>query len=69
MRKKMFVLLEAEIMGQGKTNVALANDIGIKPRSLFRKRVGESDFTIAEARGLMDALKLSPEKMVNIFFD
>ncbi len=46
----------------------LAKKLNINPTTLYRKFIGESDFTLSELKVLKKVLKLSNEDVDRIFF-
>lgn len=56
---KKFPNLEYAIENSGRTAEALADLIGISPLSMWRKRIGKTDFTVIEAINLKNNLRTS----------
>ena len=60
--------LMGEIAREGYTIPSLATSIGIGKKALYEKMSGKSQFKQREIVAISKALKLSNEKMLNIFF-
>lgn len=50
------------------TSEKMASVLGINPATLYRKTVGESEFTRSEIQQISSLLHLSMEDVQNIFF-
>lgn len=60
--------LKAEVVRQGMTLDELSNMIGINPASMSRKMNGVSDFYRGEIEKIVQALHLSGDDVLRIFF-
>jgi DNA-binding phage protein len=61
--------LKAEIARNGLTIPTLAEKVGMNKKTLYGKIKGVSSFTISEVSKIVDALNLTDEAMLEIFFD
>ncbi len=59
----------AELEKQNLTPTKAAKAIGMVPQTFYNKMNGLSQFKINEMSKLKEALKLSPERFCEIFFD
>ena len=62
-------LLEMKMKKSGVTNEQLAKLLKIDPATLYRKKVGESDFYRREIQMIRTELNLTPEEVDLIFFN
>lgn len=62
-------MLKAEMLMKDIKIPILAEKIGIDKTTFYRKISGKSDFTISEIYKIIDELKISNEKIVDIFFN
>jgi hypothetical protein len=67
---KMFKanLLKAEMVKQNVNAEELAERIGMKKSAFFRRLNGSVDFSVEEVRKVKNALKLSGDQTLQIFF-
>ncbi len=62
-------LLRQKIDESGYELSYIANQIGIAPKSLFKKVNNETEFRASEIEALRILLHLSPEECMQIFFN
>ena len=60
--------LKAEIAKSGRTNRALARELGISEQALYNKIQGKTDFKNSEMKKLAEVLSLSRKDVNLIFF-
>lgn len=61
-------MLDMKVKENGKTNEAMAKLLGIDVATYYRKRNGDSEFTLRELQVLRQELSLSPNEFDIIFF-
>lgn len=61
--------LKAEIARNGLTIPTLAEKVGMNKKTLYGKIKGVSSFNLNEVSKIVDALNLTDEEMLEIFFD
>ena len=61
-------LLKAEIVANEKTIPSLADEVGIKPKTMYNKINGQSQFTVDEVKRICSVLRIEdPVKKCLIF--
>lgn len=61
-------LLRGEIVAAGKTVASVAEEIGMKTKTMYNKMNGQSQFTVDEAESLCAVLHITdPAKKCSIF--
>lgn len=61
--------LRKEIKKSGLKKSHIADQIGIGPKTLWRKLSGKTEFTLSEADKLGEVLGMNQEEKRNIFFN
>lgn len=64
-----FNALKGEIVKKGKTIKACAEEIGMASFSLERRLKGEIEFKQSEILAIAEALELTDQEIIEIFFD
>lgn len=63
-------LLRGEIVSKGMSVASLAEAIGMKPKTMYNKLNGNSQFTIEEAKAICSVLDIQgAEKKASIFLN
>ena len=62
------MLLKQFFNERGITASAVAESLGISRSGLYKKLEGKTDFTMTEARKIMEFARMNNEEIVRIFF-